>query len=241
MAWTDRAKIFPRPLFHGWKSARSDVPMNRQLVPFSLLGATFVAAAFVQPVAAQSDPSALQMIERLRPGGGTRGIRMPGAEPAAPAAPTLSPAQPSGASPMPAATPARPTQRPAPPPVEATTAPEGVPAVSITVQFATNSASLTPAAERALAPLGQALSSTTLAPYRFRIEGHTDSVGSDETNRELSQRRAETVRNFLTLRFGVPAQRLEAVGLGESQLLIATGDNRAEQRNRRVQVVNIGN
>ncbi|WP_426956437.1 OmpA family protein [Muricoccus radiodurans] len=229
--------------------------MTRQPLALLLLGAAMLGGA-VAPAAAQSG-SALDMIERLRPGSGTRGIRMPGAEPpaAAPAAPAA-PAQPysgapaqssssSGAQPNPVA--ARPPVQPRPatprPPVNAaptTTAPSDVPAVSITIQFPTGSSVLTPVAERALAPLGQALSSAALAPYRFRIEGHTDTVGDDEMNRELSQRRAETVRNFLMLRYGVAAERLEAVGLGESQLLIQTGDNRPEARNRRVQVLNIG-
>ncbi|WP_338663944.1 OmpA family protein [Pararoseomonas sp. SCSIO 73927] len=204
------------------------------------LGAALIGAAGPVPAAAQS---AMQMIERLRPGtGGDRGLRAPGAEPTAPATPSAPPSAPAqaGSPPRPpAATVARPPLRPAEAPA-ATTAPAGTPAVSITVQFPTNSATLTPAAERALAPLGQALSSPELAPYRFRIEGHTDTVGPDEPNRVLSQRRAEAVRDFLTQRYNVPATRLEAAGLGESQPLVSTGDNRAEQRNRRVQVLNIG-
>ncbi|MBP0491769.1 OmpA family protein [Pararoseomonas indoligenes] len=200
------------------------------------LGAALIAAAGPVPAAAQS---AMQMIEQLRPGNGPpRGIQMPGAQPVAPA-PQAPPSQAGAAPRPPAATVPRPSLRPAEAPA-ATTAPAGTPAVSITVQFPTNSATLTPAAERALAPLGQALSSPELAPYRFRIEGHTDTVGPDEANRALSQRRAEAVRDFLTQRYNVPAAKLEATGLGESQLLVRTGDNQAEQRNRRVQVLNIG-
>jgi outer membrane protein OmpA-like peptidoglycan-associated protein len=195
------------------------------------LGAVLVTAA-ASLAAAQS---AMQMIEQLRPGGGTRGIRMPGADPAPSSQPA--PANPGAAAPRP---PAAAPARAAPPPPAATTAPSGTPAVSITVQFASNSAILTPAAEQALAPLGQALSSPELAPYRFRIEGHTDTMGPDDANIALSQRRAEAVRDFLMRRYNVPAAKLEAVGLGEGQLLVRTGDNRAEQRNRRVQVLNIG-
>jgi outer membrane protein OmpA-like peptidoglycan-associated protein len=210
---------------------RNDAMLPSHRLALSL-GAALAVVTPLAPATAQSDSRAMQLIEQLRPGGsGTRGIRMPGTEAATPA-PSLE-AAPAGKQPTQAAV--------VPPPRHAqTTAPSGTPAVSITVQFATNSASLTPAAEHALAPLGQALSSPELTPYRFRIEGHTDTVGSEELNRELSQRRAETVRAFLMQRYGVPASRLEAVGLGESQLLVATGDNRAEQRNRRVQVLNIG-
>ncbi|WP_376100229.1 OmpA family protein [Roseomonas sp. CCTCC AB2023176] len=217
--------------------------MSRSLFPAACLAALFGAAALPEPAAAQS-PSALDMIQRLQPGSGTRGIRRPGAEtpPAEQAAPTLSPgATVSPAAPV-AAAPARPAQTPAsqsPPPM-ATTAPPEVPAVSITVQFATGSWTITPAAERALTPLGQALASPQLSAYRFRIEGHTDTVGPDVANRELSQRRAEAVRDYLVKRFGVTAERLEAIGLGESQLLIPTGDNVSDVRNRRVQVLNLG-
>lgn len=127
----------------------------------------------------------------------------------------------------------------APPPM-ATTAPANVPSISLTVQFASGSWAISPAAERALVPLGQALSSSLLAGFRFRIEGHTDTVGADTMNLDLSQRRAEAVRAYLVSRFGVPAERLDAIGLGESQLLVPTLDNMPEARNRRVQVLNLG-
>ena len=52
------------------------------------------------------------------------------------------------------------------------------PAVSLNIQFATGSADLTPQATHALDQLGQALSTSTLAAYHFRIEGHTDTVGT---------------------------------------------------------------
>ena len=206
---------------------------------FLILGiATLLAAP---PALAQSDPAARSLIDQLRPQAGqTRGIRLPGAETAPPPAP--SPAQPAVAAPpapsRPA--PARPAVAPAPPPPAATTAPAGIAAVSITVRFATGSATLSPAAERELAPLGRALASPDLAPYRFRIEGHTDTVGTPEGNRELSERRAAAVRAYLVRRFGVGPDRLEAVGLGETQLLVPTGDQVPEGRNRRVQVLNIG-
>lgn len=200
-------------------------------LPLAILGAALAAMALPEPAAAQS-PSALDMIQRLQPGTGTRGIRRPtedGATAAQPS-PSLSPAAPMAA----------PRQLPAAPPPMATTAPADVPAVSITVQFASGSWSISPTAERALVPLGQALASPQLSAFRFRIEGHTDTVGANMMNRDLSQRRAEAVRDYLVNKFGVPGTRLEAVGLGESQLLVPTPDNMPEGRNRRVQVLNLG-
>lgn len=228
--------------------------------PLLLAGAAALAFISVAPaVQAQSDPAALQMIERLRPptGGQTRGIRVPGAVEAAPAAqapvqpapvfgqpPAADPAPgPSVAGPgAPSAKPPGPTAAPttaaARPPMRETTS--DAPSVSITVTFASGSWALTPGAERALAPLGQALSSRDLANYRFRIEGHTDNVGSPAMNQVLSERRAAAVRQYLIAKFGVNPNRLEAVGLGETQLLEPTPPQTSSARNRRVQVVNIG-
>jgi outer membrane protein OmpA-like peptidoglycan-associated protein len=109
------------------------------------------------------------------------------------------------------------------------------------VTFPSGSAELTQDAMAALSPLGRALASSDLASFRFRIEGHTDSVGPRDANQALSERRAAAVRDFLVRRFSVDASRLEIIGRGEDDPLIAAGDEVAERRNRRVQVVNLGN
>ena len=114
------------------------------------------------------------------------------------------------------------------------------PSVNLTVQFKTNSAELAPAAMRTLDDLGHVLSRSELAPFRFRIEGHTDTVGNREANRSLSERRAAAVVNYLTNRFGVDPARLEAVGMGEDSLLVPTPPQTPEPCNRRVQIVNLG-
>lgn len=175
------------------------------------------------PAGAQTDPAARSLIERLRPqpGGSTRGIRLPPEGAGVAASEQQRPAQANRVA-------------------TGTTAPAGTPAASITVNFGFNSASLTPAAERALAPLGQALASSELASYRFRIEGHTDNTGDAALNRTLSERRALAVRGFLQSRYGIRAERLEAVGFGDTQLLVATPPQTNEPRNRRVQVLNLG-
>lgn len=68
----------------------------------------------------------------------------------------------------------------------------------------------------------------------FRIEGHTDSKGSNKSNKKLSQRRANAVRNYLEGK-GVKGNRLEGIGFGEEQPIDSnrTADGRA--RNRRVE------
>ncbi|CAH0300227.1 OmpA family protein [Roseomonas sp. CECT 9278] len=229
--------------------------MTRSLL---LAGAAALVLVTGAPAAfAQSDPAALQLIERLRPqaGGQTRGIRVPGNVEGAP--PPSAPVQPAPVFGQPPAAPApspglagpgapsvsapataRPTPAVVRPPVRETTA--DAPSASITVTFASGSAVITPEGERALAPLGRALSSPDLAAFRFRIEGHTDTVGDPASNQALSERRAAAVRDYLVAKFGVSPGRLVAVGLGETQLLVPTGDETSNPRNRRVQVVNIG-
>jgi outer membrane protein OmpA-like peptidoglycan-associated protein len=221
-----------------------------------MIGVSAAALAVILPTAppatAQSDPAAQMLIDRLRPtaGGATRGIRVPGAEPipaAAPVAPApvwqAAPAQPRRVQ-EPAEPRSRPVEtaaapRPPAPPIRDTTS--DAPSVSITITFNTASAALTAEAERALAPLGRALTAAELAPYRFRIEGHTDTVGDAALNQNLSERRAAAVRDYLINTFGVQAARLVAVGFGSSQLLVQTPPQTPDARNRRVQIVNIGN
>jgi outer membrane protein OmpA-like peptidoglycan-associated protein len=212
---------------------------NREERPFVIrhrllltAGLAALIAAPQGPALAQTDPGAQRLIEMLRPGmspsGTTRGLRLP-AEPPPAGSPAPAAAAPAAAAPREAA-----VIR------QETTAPAGVPAVSLTVTFATGSSALSPQAEQTLATLGRALASPDLAPFRFRIEGHTDTVGTSDQNQDLSRRRAETVRDFLVGRFGISAARLEAVGLGETQLLVPTPDQTPEARNRRVQVLNLG-
>ena len=112
--------------------------------------------------------------------------------------------------------------------------------ISLNIQFATGSDVLTPRAIQALDELGRALATPTLAAYHFRIEGHTDTVGKPEQNKSLSERRAEAVVAYLTTKYQIDSARLQAVGMGENGLLVATPDQTPEARNRRVLVVNVG-
>ena len=216
------------------------------------LASAILAMALATQGHAQQDQEAQRLIQQLSP---TRGIRMPSADPgSAVSSPSLTPAAPEASPALSStgglASPPNQTfapqplttapMEPAAPPPRQTTAPIGVAAVSITVNFASGSASLTPQAAASLAALGRALSSPELAPYRFRIEGHTDTVGDAGLNMLLSQRRAEAVRDFLVKNFGVQPTRLMAIGMGESQLLVSTPDNMPEPSNRRVQVLNLG-
>ncbi|MBN2497197.1 MAG: OmpA family protein, partial [Deltaproteobacteria bacterium] len=71
---------------------------------------------------------------------------------------------------------------------------------------------------------------------KIRIEGHTDSQGSDKYNLNLSQKRAEAVRKYLVDK-GVAAERLDAVGYGESRPIAPNRTARGREKNRRVEFV----
>jgi outer membrane protein OmpA-like peptidoglycan-associated protein len=70
----------------------------------------------------------------------------------------------------------------------------------------------------------------------LQIEGHTDSVGTDEFNQQLSERRADSVRDFLAEN-GVPASSITARGFGKAQPVASNDTAEGRQRNRRVELV----
>lgn len=72
----------------------------------------------------------------------------------------------------------------------------------------------------------------------FRIEGHTDAIGSREYNLELSKRRAEAVKAWLVQNLGIDASRIDTVGFGPDKLLVPADKSIEEQQpNRRVEIV----
>ena len=80
---------------------------------------------------------------------------------------------------------------------------------------------------------------TTIAQYpapEVLVIGHTDTMGSEEHNDRLSLQRAERVRERLVQR-GIPSSGITASGRGERELLVPTGDQVPEPRNRRVEIV----
>jgi OmpA-OmpF porin, OOP family len=191
-----------------------------------LLAATASLSFFAVTAAhAQSNPSAQQLINQLKPSGTvsdtTRGIK--------PLAPSTTESTGGMAAP---ATPAVASSAPE--------APAAAPSANLEVDFASGSANLTPRAEASLDQLGKALTSTQLASYNFKIVGHTDTAGNADTNQTLSEQRAEAVKSYLETKFGVADSRLQAQGVGESDLAVQTPANTPNARNRRVEVINLG-
>ncbi|WP_445386577.1 OmpA family protein [Robiginitalea sp. IMCC44478] len=70
---------------------------------------------------------------------------------------------------------------------------------------------------------------------KFTVEGHTDSVGSEKLNQQLSEKRANSVRDFL-IKEGIAADRLTAVGYGESRPIASNNTRAGRTQNRRVEI-----
>ena len=110
--------------------------------------------------------------------------------------------------------------------------------LTIAIQFDFNSARIRPSSFREVGLMADSLYHPYLQGYRFLIVGHTDGVGNRVSNLKLSQQRADAIREALIKPFGISPSRIEAVGLGEEQLLRPANPEAAE--NRRVQLINIG-
>lgn len=139
---------------------------------------------------------------------------------------------------------ARPQAAPAPRPVAEVVAPRPVPTPAPTpvtetvvlkgVNFCFDCDTLSEQAQRTLD--GNALALINKRPNAtFEIAGHTDSIGSDSYNQDLSQRRAVSVRNYLVDK-GVDADRMTAVGYGESQPVADNDTEAGRAQNRRVEL-----
>jgi len=107
--------------------------------------------------------------------------------------------------------------------------------LSGSVLFPSGESTLLPSATSRLSDVAQALAAQDVKTP-IEVIGHTDSQGSDEANRELSQRRAETVRTFL-IAHGVPTDRVRAEGAGESQPITSNASPEGRANNRRVEIV----
>jgi len=89
-------------------------------------------------------------------------------------------------------------------------------------------------AERVLADVAEILQD--YAPRAARVEGHTDSIGSDAYNRSLSEKRADSVRQWLISQ-GIADTRLRPKGFGEVEPVATNETPEGRQENRRVEIV----
>lgn len=104
------------------------------------------------------------------------------------------------------------------------------------ILFDTNSDRIRPESNGTLKEIAGMLSEHP--ELRIRIEGHTDDVGDDAANLSLSERRAASVRAYLT-GAGIAASRLESAGLGETRPAGKNDTPEGRQNNRRVELVKL--
>jgi len=111
------------------------------------------------------------------------------------------------------------------------------PNIDLDIQFDYNSADIRTASLPSVEALGQALSNPDLKGSTFIVAGHTDAIGGEAFNQGLSERRADTIKNYLVDKFGIPGSDLVTVGYGKDR----PKDPKApmDPINRRVQVVNM--
>jgi outer membrane protein OmpA-like peptidoglycan-associated protein len=104
----------------------------------------------------------------------------------------------------------------------------------LVISFDLNSSQLTAEGRRNALVFAQALATPELSGKRFMIAGHTDSLGSNASNLELSRRRAEAVADLLISQ-GIDRSRLEVTGYGEARPL--SGRRASDPANRRVEAI----
>jgi outer membrane protein OmpA-like peptidoglycan-associated protein len=106
--------------------------------------------------------------------------------------------------------------------------------LSGSVLFASNKADLLPSAQNRLNQVAEALAGSH--ERTVTVEGHTDSLGSDASNKDLSMRRADTVRNFLVAR-GLSPDRTKSEGLGKDRPIADNLSAEGRANNRRVEII----
>ena len=111
------------------------------------------------------------------------------------------------------------------------------PRIDLEIKFDYNSANIAQSAIPDMNNLGKALSDPALKGSTFVLAGHTDAVGGEEFNQDLSNRRADSVKRYLTDKFGLAPEHLVTAGYGKSRL--KNKNNPSAPENRRVEVVNM--
>jgi outer membrane protein OmpA-like peptidoglycan-associated protein len=113
------------------------------------------------------------------------------------------------------------------------------PNIDLEITFDYNSANISTKSLPSVQALGKALTNPDLKGSTFVVAGHTDAAGGEAYNQDLSERRADSIKRYLTGKYSIAAADLVTVGYGKSKLKDAA--NPLAEVNRRVQVVNMAN
>lgn len=109
--------------------------------------------------------------------------------------------------------------------------------VTYGITFDVNKADVKPESYGTLKSIAEVLNEN--ASVKVKIVGHTDSDGDDAKNLELSQRRAESVKNELVKNFGIDASRMETEGAGETKPVAPNDTPANKAQNRRVEFIKL--
>jgi outer membrane protein OmpA-like peptidoglycan-associated protein len=113
------------------------------------------------------------------------------------------------------------------------------PNIDLEITFDYNSADISTKSLPSVQALGKALTNPDLKGSTFVVAGHTDAAGGEAYNQDLSERRADSIKRYLTGKYSIAAADLVTVGYGKSKLKDPA--NPLAELNRRVQVVNMAN
>jgi outer membrane protein OmpA-like peptidoglycan-associated protein len=113
------------------------------------------------------------------------------------------------------------------------------PNIDLEITFDYNSADISAKSLSAVQALGRALTNPDLKGSTFVVAGHTDAVGGETYNQELSERRADSIKKYLVDNYHISSADLVTVGYGKSKL--KDPNQPMAEANRRVQVVNMEN
>ncbi|MFL6838346.1 MAG: OmpA family protein, partial [Bradyrhizobium sp.] len=111
------------------------------------------------------------------------------------------------------------------------------PTIDLEIRFDYDSAEISKSSGSAVQELGKALSDANLKGSTFVVAGHTDAIGSEPYNQDLSERRADTIKKYLIEKYGIAGPNLVTVGYGETKPKDPSAPT--DPTNRRVQVVNM--
>ena len=112
-----------------------------------------------------------------------------------------------------------------------------LPRLIVEIQFDEDTPIVRPESYRTLGRIADTLTHRSLLSNKFLIVGHAAAIGRRDYNLTLSQRRADAVRDILVTTFKISPKRLQAIGLGEEQLLDAA--HPAAATNQRIQIATV--